>query len=165
MAITSDNEELYWLTEEGVIKSTKDNWNETNLFYKVDECRKICANISHEAINLHISRLEAESEYSKNRIFSIYNDIFYDADDKVAFTVYADGNLYHGYEVYYLTYTKKELLNNLLSNFYCGDLYDISIKCSSGQIPAFAVADMLEIDESKKNYDPPINVGYGTIYV
>lgn len=165
LAITSDNEELYWLTEKGVIKSTKDDWNETRLFYKVDECRKICAYISHESINLHISRLEAVSQYNKYGIFSLFNDTFYDANAKVAFTVFADGNYYHGYDVSYITNTKKDLLENLVSSYGYGNLYNISKKCSSGQIPTFAVADILDIDESKKDYNPPINVGFGSIYV
>jgi len=164
LAITSDNEELYWLTEEGVIKSTKEEWNEFHLFNKVDECRKMCADIPIETIKSYISKLESESEYSKYRIFKIYNHTFYDANEKVAFVVFADGNYYHGYDVSYFVYSKKELLENILAQ-YGETLYNISRQCSNDWVPKFAVADVLEIDENKKDYVPPTDVGLGSIYM
>ena len=164
LAITSDNEELYWLTEKGVIKSTKPYWNEFYLFYNVDECRKICAIIPCESVKLHISKLESGSKYGEYRIFNIQHHTFYDANAKVVFTVFADGNYYHGYDVSYFVHSKKEVLERILAYGH-RSLYDISRECSIGQIPAFAVADMLEIDESNRSYEPPTDVGYGSIYM
>ena len=164
LAISSDEDELYYLTEKGVVRSSSKHWEEKRLFEFEKECRQICESIDIKDIETYTKHLQAEDKYAEYDIFNICDHIYYDADKKVFFGVFADGNYYHGYDVNYVVEPKKKVLAYTASNSRIS-LYDVASLCSKDKIPMFAVVDRLDVDDSITKYEPPTNVGYGSVYL
>ena len=142
-------------------KSTDTKSESEKTLDAIKECRNICSVLNDTLINDYINKLFTDSKYAEYKIINIFDRVFYDLNAKVFFDVFADGKFYHGYDVYYIIWSKEKVLNSQrISNVEL-----VSQQCKNNIVPMFAIVEKLEADPEISTYAPQTEVGYGTIYV
>lgn len=150
-AICSDGEDLYIADQNGTVWSSAPMFQRFTLFDTREEIRRICGLLPKEQV-------QAITDPYRTGIHHL-NDFYYDGDHKKFFYIHADGNYYHGYDVRYLTVSKSELFSRRPS--LNRTFYDLYVQCLGGNVPLFAIAELLEEDETLTDYQPPEDTGRG----
>lgn len=164
LAVCASDTELYYVTNNGVIRSTDPEWKPIKMFNALEECRTICSKFTEQQIQEFLKKLLLDSEYKDHGIIHILNTRFYDLNRKVFFNVFADGSYDTGYDVRYYIVSKKDVLEQMARHT---NIVDIISQCKNDEIPMYAIVENLDVNAAVHAYDtyePPVPVGYGTIF-
>ena len=95
------------------------------------------------------------------RINGRFSACDYDTENKSFFRVFADGNMYHGYEVSYFVMSREEVLSQFAKY---EDILQTEIECMEGRVPLIEIVSRLE-DSGNPDYQPPEGYGEGVDFV
>lgn len=133
LAALSANNEIYVLFQSGLVKSSDPEFEEVNLFSKIDEARRICSVLPIYAV------LQAVQEMGDIE----YKGYYYSWIHKCYIASYTDGSYDTGVYQVYASTSKEYMLGNYLVDI---NLIDMLNEVNEGTVPLFAMMDCLPED-------------------
>ncbi len=108
LALASDGQDLYGLTDDGMIRSTVDGWKEIRLFDKLDEIRRIADDLSPSG-----TREAAVKEILDGRRWTYSSgssEYYYDVEQKAFIMGYESGCSHEGIDRVFTVCSRESLL-------------------------------------------------------
>lgn len=148
LALASDGNDLFVLNDKGSVLSTKQDWENYQLFDVLEEVRRITCHYFNES---EISA--AVSLYEQGIEEKIADKITYDCGQNAFIQYYDCGNSHEGIERIYSEMSRQDVLQHLVK--YHFSLREIVFSARNGTIPVVFIAEQLTVhDEDAKIHVP-----------
>lgn len=158
LAAATAGDDVFILTEKGMIASTDAGVDGARLFAPAERIGEMAARyFTEDEIEARVRRFMDGSIQPIPAGMATY----YDTKAKVFFTVLADGNYYHGYDVSYPVRSKEAVLV-WMTRF--ASVIGEEAGCRRGEIPMIEIVRRLE-EVPNAHYQPPENFGYGVHFM
>lgn len=143
LAVLATDTEMYVLFQSGKVKSTDPDFEEVYLFNKIEEARRICAELPNDKI-LDAALTIEEIDEKKSSNYGFIHP-YYSWELKSFIDGFKDGSLDTGIYAHYYSKSKEYMLENYLVD---QNLYEMWLSVKEGNVPRFAALDCLPEDET-----------------